>query len=121
MPDRKRCWKWVWYSSRGTTFAQTIRMAPFPAPIQSSLKLGVCFMARDANIPVMALAAHGIHQSNSWGTYPFTPGEMTMSVGAQSETTGRTDDEVHASTERTHAVGSECADLGAEGQVRRIR
>ena len=86
-------------------------MAPFPAPIQSSLKLGVCFTARDANIPVVAL----IHQVNCEGTYPFTPGEMTMSVGAQSETTGHTDDEVHALTERTHAVGSECADLGAEG------
>ena len=63
-------------------------------------KRGVFFMAREANIPVVPLAVHGIHQVNCKGKYTFTPGQITVYVGAQHETSGLTDDEVHALAER---------------------
>ena len=75
-------------------------------------KRGVFFMARDANIPVVPLAVHGIHQVNRKGKYTFAPGQITVYVGAQQETSGLTDDEVHALAERTRHIVSVFAETG---------
>ena len=78
----------------------------------AKFKRGVFFMARDANIPVVPMAVHGIHQVNRKGKYTFTPGEVTVYVGAQIETTGLTDDDVNALAERTRDIVSAFADTG---------
>ena len=78
----------------------------------AEFKRGIFFMARDANIPVVPLAVHGIHQVNSKGRYTFTPGEITVYVGPQLETDGLNDEEVHALAEQTRAIVSAFADTG---------
>ena len=75
-------------------------------------KRGVFFMARDANIPIVPLAVHGIHKVNCKGKYTFTPGQITVYVGAQIETAGLTDEEVHALAEHTRQIVSVFAETG---------
>ena len=84
-------------------------------------KRGVFFMARDANIPVVPLAVHGIHQVNRKGKYTFTPGHITVYVGAQLETTGLTDHEVHDLAERTRGIVSAFAETGIPPNAENIR
>lgn len=81
-----------------------LKVAPF--------RRGVFFMARDADVPIVPLAVHGIHQVNRKGQYTVTPGEITLYVGAQLETGGLTNDEVHTLAERTRDIVSAFADTG---------
>ena len=78
----------------------------------AQFKRGVFFMARDANIPVVPLAVHGVHEVNCKGRYTFTPGEITVYVGPQLETCGLTDGQVHGLADKTRDIVSAFADTG---------
>jgi len=75
-------------------------------------KRGVFFMARDAGIPVVPYAVHGIHEVNRKGKYTFTPGEISIYVGPQLETNGLSDDEVHQLADRTRDIVAQFVDTG---------
>lgn len=60
------------------------RMQPF--------KRGVFFMARDSDLPVVAIAVRGMYEVNRKGSALFAPGKVDVYVGPQIET-GHLDDE----------------------------
>ncbi len=90
-------------------------------------KKGVFLMAREAGLPVVPLATRGMYELNRKGTWLFTPGKVTVYVGAQIDTAGLTTDElrkVSARTEKTIRDFSEhgiipgkLADEGPAGEL----
>lgn len=75
-------------------------------------KKGVFMMARDAGLPVVPLATHGMYELNRKGTWLFKPAKITIYVGAQIETAGLSNDELRAVIERCNKVVRDFADHG---------
>lgn len=67
-------------------------------------KKGVFLMARDAGMPVVPLATRGMFELNRKGTWLFTPGKITIYVGAQIETAGLSTDELRKVIARTEKI-----------------
>lgn len=65
---------------------------------------GVFVMARDAGYPVVPLAVRGMYDVNRKGSLLFKPGNVTVYVGKQFETAGKTDEELEALAEEVRQV-----------------
>jgi 1-acyl-sn-glycerol-3-phosphate acyltransferase len=76
-------------------------------------RTGVFLMARNAGMPVVPLAVHGLYGLNNKRTRFFHPLQrVTVFVGPQLETEGLDDDAVAALAERTHAIVAEIVERG---------
>ena len=65
---------------------------------------GVFYMARDAGMPVVPMAARGMYDVKRKGSWKFTPGEIEVYVGRQYETEGLDDDGVRDLADEMHGI-----------------
>jgi 1-acyl-sn-glycerol-3-phosphate acyltransferase len=75
-------------------------------------KKGVFLMARDAGMPVVPLATRGMFELNRKGTWLFTPGKVTVYVGAQIETAGLSTNDLRKVIARTEKIVRDFAERG---------
>jgi len=75
-------------------------------------KRGVFFMARDAGLPVVPMAVHGLYDVNHKGRWQIWPGHIRVHFGAQIETAGLDDEAVGRLAEHVHAQVEAFAQTG---------
>ncbi len=63
-------------------------------------KRGMFFMARSAGMPMVPVAVRGMYEVNRKGSLLIAPGDVSVYVGPQLETTGLDDDAIAALAER---------------------
>ncbi|MFT5431198.1 MAG: 1-acyl-sn-glycerol-3-phosphate acyltransferase [Myxococcota bacterium] len=73
---------------------------------------GMFFLARDAGMPIVPLAAHGLADFNHKPQRTFSRVPITIFIGPQADTEGISDDEVSALTERTFRYVEYCVENG---------
>lgn len=78
----------------------------------AEFKKGVFLMAREAGLPIVPLATRGMFELNRKGTWLFTPGKVTVYVGAQIETKGISTDQLRKVIARTETIIREFAEHG---------
>jgi 1-acyl-sn-glycerol-3-phosphate acyltransferase len=76
-------------------------------------RTGVFLMARNAGMPIVPIAAHGLYCLNNKGTPFFHPlCKVTVFVGPQLETEGLDDQGIGALAERTHRIVADIVEHG---------
>jgi len=73
-------------------------------------KRGMFFMARSAGMPIVPVAVRGMFEVNRKGSFVIVPGDVTVYVGPQIETSGLDDDAIAALAERVQRAVSDYVD-----------
>ncbi len=81
--------------------------------VVQSFRTGAFLMAREAGMPVVPMAAHGMFRAMPKGTFVVWPGTITVFVGPQLETEGKDDAAIRELAESVRAYTQHLVDHGS--------